>query len=177
MALRPDVVLASTSINREETVDALARLGLAVYTTNPQTVRGVLDSIADVADVLRASAQGQELVGQLQARLDALRDEAGGFAAGARVFRGVGESADHHRAKYIHRGCAAMGGSGVGDTVPIRTGRRSVSRKSCGCSRTTSCSRAIIPGIRESCWRELRSRQTWKGLHAVEMGHVVKIQR
>ena len=42
VALRPDLVLASTSINRVETVDALAQLGIAVYTTNPHTVRGVL---------------------------------------------------------------------------------------------------------------------------------------
>ena len=52
--LRPDLVLASASINREETVDALERLGIAVYTSDPHTVRGMLDSIARMAEVAGA---------------------------------------------------------------------------------------------------------------------------
>jgi hypothetical protein len=35
-------VLATTSINRRATVDALERVGVAVYTTDPHTVRGML---------------------------------------------------------------------------------------------------------------------------------------
>jgi iron complex transport system substrate-binding protein len=73
VALRPDVVLASTSINRRETVDALARLGIAVYASNPHTVEGVLDSISRIAAAVGADAQGKELVGQLQAKLDELQ--------------------------------------------------------------------------------------------------------
>jgi ABC-type Fe3+-hydroxamate transport system substrate-binding protein len=72
VALHPDLVLATTSINRPETVDALARLGIAVYTTDPHTVRGMLDSIARMADLLGAGEQGATLVAQLQARLDAV---------------------------------------------------------------------------------------------------------
>ena len=45
VALHPDLVLATTSINRVETADALAHLGIPVYTTDPPTVRGMLDSI------------------------------------------------------------------------------------------------------------------------------------
>ena len=72
VALHPDLVLATTSINRAETVDALARLGIAVYTSDPHTVRGMLDSIAGMADLMGASEQGAALVAQLQARLDAV---------------------------------------------------------------------------------------------------------
>ncbi|MGA8366626.1 MAG: helical backbone metal receptor, partial [Candidatus Acidiferrales bacterium] len=36
VALHPDLVLATTSINRRQTVDALARLGIAVYTSDPR---------------------------------------------------------------------------------------------------------------------------------------------
>ena len=72
VALRPDLVLATTSINREETVDALSRLGVAVYTSDPHTVQGMLDSLAHMADVMGATAQGASLVSDLQARLDAL---------------------------------------------------------------------------------------------------------
>jgi iron complex transport system substrate-binding protein len=72
VALRPDLVLATTSINREETADALARLGIAVYTTDSHTVRGTLDSIAHIADVAGAADQGAALVARLQSRLDVL---------------------------------------------------------------------------------------------------------
>ena len=58
VALHPDLVLATTSINRPETVDALLRLGIAVYTSDPHTVRGMLQSIARMADLMGASEQG-----------------------------------------------------------------------------------------------------------------------
>jgi iron complex transport system substrate-binding protein len=73
VALHPDLVLASTSINRRETVDALARLGIAVYASNPHTVRGMLYSVRKMSELMGSSAAGEALVGPLQARLDDLR--------------------------------------------------------------------------------------------------------
>jgi iron complex transport system substrate-binding protein len=73
VGLHPDLVLATTSINTIETADALKQLGIAVYTSDPQTVRGMLDSTSHVADVIGAPLQGAELVGRMQQRLDALR--------------------------------------------------------------------------------------------------------
>jgi iron complex transport system substrate-binding protein len=72
VAMHPDLVLATTSINRPETADALLRLGISVYTSDPHTVRGMLDSIARMADLMGANEQGTSLVAQLQARLDAV---------------------------------------------------------------------------------------------------------
>lgn len=72
VALQPDLVLATTSINRPETVDALARLGIPVYTTDAQTVLQMLDSMQRIADVAGAADQGAKLVAQLRARLDAI---------------------------------------------------------------------------------------------------------
>ncbi len=72
VALHPDLVLATTSINRIETVEGLAKVGIAVYTTDPQTVRGMLESTARIAGLMGAEAQGSALVAKLQARLDAL---------------------------------------------------------------------------------------------------------
>jgi len=72
VAMHPDVVLATTSINRPETVDALLRLGISVYTSDPHTVRGMLDSIERIAGLMGANEQGMALVAQLQARLDAV---------------------------------------------------------------------------------------------------------
>ena len=73
VALHPDLVFATTSINRVETADALAHLGIPVYTTDASTVRGMLDSIGHMADVIGAQAQGAALVASLQGRLDALQ--------------------------------------------------------------------------------------------------------
>jgi iron complex transport system substrate-binding protein len=72
VALHPDLVLATTSINRIETVDGLAKVGITVYTTDPQTVRGMLESTARIAGLMGAEAKGSALVAKLQARLDAL---------------------------------------------------------------------------------------------------------
>lgn len=72
VALRPDLVLASTSINRPETVDALARLGIPVYTTDAQTVLQMLDSVQQIANIAGAPEQGAKFVAQLRARLDAI---------------------------------------------------------------------------------------------------------
>jgi iron complex transport system substrate-binding protein len=73
VALRPDLVLATTSINRRETVDALAHLGIPVYTTDPHTIRGMVDSFGRMADLIGAAEQGAALVARLTATLDALR--------------------------------------------------------------------------------------------------------
>ena len=72
VALHPDLVLATTSINRVATADALKRLGIAVYTSDPHTVRGMLDSIARMAALMGAAKQGEEFVARLRQRLDAL---------------------------------------------------------------------------------------------------------
>ncbi len=72
VALHPDLVLATTSINRAETADALLKLGIPVYTSDTHTVRGLLASITRTAEIVGAKQRGAELVGRLQGRLDAL---------------------------------------------------------------------------------------------------------
>jgi iron complex transport system substrate-binding protein len=73
VALHPDLVLATTSINTPETADTLLKLGVAVYTSDPHTVRGMLDSIARIGDLIGAKTQGEEVESRLRARLDALQ--------------------------------------------------------------------------------------------------------
>ncbi len=74
VALHPDLVLAADSINRVDTVDALARLGIAVYTAggDSQTVLNILDSISRMAELMGAEPRGAELVARMRKRLDAL---------------------------------------------------------------------------------------------------------
>jgi len=72
VAMHPDLVLASTSINRPQTADALLKLGIPVYTSAPHTVTGMLNSTAEIADLMGAKDPGAKLVADLQKRLDAL---------------------------------------------------------------------------------------------------------
>jgi len=72
VALHPDLVLATTSINRIETVDSLARLGIPVYTSDPHTVWGMIDSTARMAELMGAATQGAELAARLKQRLEEL---------------------------------------------------------------------------------------------------------
>ncbi len=71
VATHPDLVLATTMTSRE-TVDALRKLGLAVYFTDPHTVRGMLDTTQKIAEMGGAPEKGSALVDSLQARLDTL---------------------------------------------------------------------------------------------------------
>jgi iron complex transport system substrate-binding protein len=73
VALHPDLVLATASINRRETADALEHVGIPVFTSDPHTVRQLLDSIARTGDVIGAPSQGASLAASLRARLEALQ--------------------------------------------------------------------------------------------------------
>jgi ABC-type Fe3+-hydroxamate transport system substrate-binding protein len=73
VAMHPNLVLASTSINRAETADALLKLGIPVYTTSDEhTVSAMLSSTAEIAYLMGVREQGAKLVADLQKRLDAL---------------------------------------------------------------------------------------------------------
>lgn len=85
--LKPDLVLATTLLNRRETVDALDRLGVPVFSArDPQTVDDVLFEIAAVADALSAAEQGAALVAQMRARLAALEQALAGRAPRRALF-------------------------------------------------------------------------------------------
>ncbi len=71
---KPDLVLATTSINFAKTVDALTHLGIAVYTTNPHSVEGTLRSISDIGEVIGESSRADVLVADLRARLNTLQE-------------------------------------------------------------------------------------------------------
>jgi len=77
VAARPDIVLVA-AVNRYETADELARLGIAVYGTDPHTVEGTLASIEHIGDVIGASTQAESLVANLRQRLGALKSKLAG---------------------------------------------------------------------------------------------------
>lgn len=77
VALHPDLVLATASINVPQTADTLLKLGIAVYTTYPHTVRQMLGSISEIGSLIGANDKGDALAASLRARLDALEAKLG----------------------------------------------------------------------------------------------------
>jgi cobalamin transport system substrate-binding protein len=84
-AVAPDLILATKAINRRETVDALARLGLPVYVTDPHSVEDMVSSIEHLGGVLHAEASAAALAKELRARLSELDRVLAGVAP-RRVF-------------------------------------------------------------------------------------------
>lgn len=79
VALKPDVVLVVKSLNRLETVRALEQLGIAVYATDPHTVREVVLSMKRLSRVLGVESAGITLDERLESRLASMRDKLNGI--------------------------------------------------------------------------------------------------
>ncbi len=70
VALKPDLVLATTEGNRPETVAGLERLGIAVYVVNPKCIEGVLSSIEGIGRATGTEEAAMELVKGIRKRLN-----------------------------------------------------------------------------------------------------------
>ena len=77
VGLEPDLVLATT-MHMVETVPALREHGIPVFVLDPQTVSHVLRAISAVGHLTGQDAAAETLVGQLQARIDAVQDAVAG---------------------------------------------------------------------------------------------------
>ncbi|HVB97911.1 MAG TPA: helical backbone metal receptor [Candidatus Dormibacteraeota bacterium] len=73
VALKPDLVFASRTINRQETVESLEQLGIPVYVTDAHSVEDMLNSVRRVADLVGMGPAGEGLAARLEKRLEALR--------------------------------------------------------------------------------------------------------
>src|ERR1700730_2800375 len=71
-ALHPDLVLVTKNLNRLETVQALADIGIPSYATNPQTVEAIIASIARLADLLGVPESGTALGKEMERRIAAI---------------------------------------------------------------------------------------------------------
>ena len=69
VALMPNLVLATKSINRRETVNALDRIGLPVYVTDPHSVEGMVASVEHLGSALGTEKSAAMLAGDLRGRL------------------------------------------------------------------------------------------------------------
>jgi iron complex transport system substrate-binding protein len=72
VSLHPDLVIASADTNREETVQQLEHLGVAVFVLNPHGIEGILSSILSLGKALDREESAMGLVSELRARLKAV---------------------------------------------------------------------------------------------------------
>jgi iron complex transport system substrate-binding protein len=73
-ALHPDLVLVTKNLNRLETVQALANIGIPSYATDPHTVDAIIASTERLADLLGASEMGTALGKDMERRIAAIKD-------------------------------------------------------------------------------------------------------
>jgi iron complex transport system substrate-binding protein len=74
VALRPDLVLATTSGNREETFTKLKQLGIPVYAIHAHRVAEMLDVTARLGELTGRQAAVTTLVAEIERRLRAVAD-------------------------------------------------------------------------------------------------------
>ena len=72
VALKPDLVVATTSGNRHETFDQLARLKIPVYVVNPITVEDVLDLLSRLGRLADRGEAADRAVAALRERIQAV---------------------------------------------------------------------------------------------------------
>ena len=73
VTLKPDLVVATTAGNRDETFSQLARLKLPVYAVNPVRLADVLDLITRLGALTGHEAEATRLTAALSARIEAVR--------------------------------------------------------------------------------------------------------
>jgi iron complex transport system substrate-binding protein len=79
VSLKPDLVLATKSINRRETVNALDHIGLPVYVTDPHSVEQMIASVEHLGTALGEEKSAAMLAEEMRERLaDLDRRLAGG---------------------------------------------------------------------------------------------------
>jgi iron complex transport system substrate-binding protein len=79
VALRPDLVLVTKSLNLIETVNALDHLGISSYGTDPHTVREIISSTERLAGVLGVPEAGTAIGADLERHLADLQQRLNGL--------------------------------------------------------------------------------------------------
>ena len=77
VALKPDLVLATTAGNYQEDADQLERLGIPVYTLDTPSVASVLSALETMGRILGRREEAASMVRSLEARLAGVRDRVG----------------------------------------------------------------------------------------------------
>jgi len=75
IALKPDLVLVSTSSQLEHLTTRLDQLSIPVYVTNPRTVQDVIASIRRIGEVLGSQEAAGALAGEMQTRIESIQKQ------------------------------------------------------------------------------------------------------
>jgi cobalamin transport system substrate-binding protein len=78
IALKPDLVVATRSGNREEIFDQLTRLGIAVSLVDPVSVDDVLRLVAGLGEVTGRRAGAQAVTAEFERRVASVRERVAG---------------------------------------------------------------------------------------------------
>ncbi|HUD55244.1 MAG TPA: cobalamin-binding protein [Terracidiphilus sp.] len=78
VALHPDLVLQSGNMSRPEAVEALEKLGIAVFVIAPHGVEGIYQSISSLGRALNREESAKALVSSLRGREAAVRRQVSG---------------------------------------------------------------------------------------------------
>jgi iron complex transport system substrate-binding protein len=85
LALKPDLVIGFSDLQADIARD-LTKAGLNVLIFNQRSVQEILDMILALASLVGAADKGQRLIGELEAGLDRIREEAEGFSRRPKVY-------------------------------------------------------------------------------------------
>ena len=84
--LHPDLVLVTKSLNRIETVNSLANLGIPSYAIDPQSVAAIISSTQRLAEILGAPEAGDALAKDLERRLAGIQRRVAPFPRRTALF-------------------------------------------------------------------------------------------
>lgn len=115
VALKPDLVIASTASQLEQFVRNLDQVGIPIYVSNPQNIDGVLSSIERIGEVTDATMRARELTEDLRRRINTVERRVAG-AARPRVFLILGREP-----------LITAGGSSFINDIVARAGGQSIS--------------------------------------------------
>lgn len=79
IALKPDLILVSTSSQLENLTRRLDELQIPVYVTNPRTMAEVVASIRNLGDITGATARAAEITAEMERRINAVRQRVAGL--------------------------------------------------------------------------------------------------
>ena len=74
IALKPDLIIASTASQLEQFIFKLDEMGIPVYISNPRNIESVLASIMKIGELAGASERANEVTQKLRSRVEAVQE-------------------------------------------------------------------------------------------------------
>jgi iron complex transport system substrate-binding protein len=84
--LHPDLVLVTKSLNRLDTVNSLANLGIPSYAIDPQSVAAIISSTQRLAEIMGAPEAGEALAKDLERHLAGIQQRVARFPRRSALF-------------------------------------------------------------------------------------------